>query len=333
VTNLPSSLGIPPFRPPLWLQGGHAQTVAGTFWPGRLPRYQAEARRVTLDDGDVIVVHDDCPPHWQPGGLVTMLIHGLAGCHLSPYMVRIAAKLAARGVRVFRMELRGCGAGAGLARWPYHAGRSDDVRRVVASVAEWTGGSPLVLVGFSLSGNILLKYLGEAPDLVLPNVSRAIAVNPPIDLERCVRTLDRFANRSYDRHFVALLLKQLDKRRRILPDAPMPAQPLRSRRLFDFDDWYTAPISGYGSAREYYERCSSAQFLPRVRVPTTVLTARNDPLVPVEVFQQQALPESVRLVIAEGGGHLGYIARANSDPDTRWLDWRVVDWVTGLTTV
>lgn len=327
MTTVSSDLDIPPFRPSPWLRGGHAQTVAGAFWPGRLPLYQAEPRRVLLGDGDTIVVHDDRPANWQTGGMVAVLMHGLAGCHLSPYMVRIAAKLAARGVRVLRMDLRGCGSGAALARWPYHAGRSDDVQRVVASVAEWTGGSPIVLVGFSLSGNILLKYLGEAPEIVPASVLRAVAVNPPIELERCVRTLDRFANRWYDRHFVGLLLKQLDRRRRMLPDVPLPSRPLATRRLFDFDDWYTAPIAGYGSAKYYYDRCSAGQFLPRIQVPTTILASRDDPMVPVEIFQR-TLPASVRLVVADGGGHLGYIARPNSDPDTRWLDWRVVEWVT-----
>ena len=120
---------LPPFRQHLLFRGGHAQTLAGAYLPGRRYRYRAEQREVTLPDGDRIVLHDDCPAGWQSGQRAALLIHGLAGSHQSGYMQRIAHKLQARGVRAFRMDLRGCGAGAGLARLPYHSGRSEDARR------------------------------------------------------------------------------------------------------------------------------------------------------------------------------------------------------------
>jgi len=319
---------IPPFFPPLWLRGGHVQTLAGAFWPKRLPAYRATPRPVKLDDGDMVVIHDDCPPDWQPGNAAALLMHGLSGCHLSPLLVRLAHKLSACGVRVFRLDLRGCGAGLGLAQKPYHAGCSNDLAQVVTAVLAWCA-SPLTLVGVSLSGNILLKYLGEAPDRVPADVVRAMAINPPIDLARSVATLDRSVNRWYDRHFFVQLTRHLHERRRQLPDAPFPAGAPRSRRLYDFDDWYTAPVSGFGNAATYYARCSAMQFLPHVRVPTAILTARDDPLVPVAMFEEHssAWPSNVHLAIVDGGGHVGYIARRGVDPDVHWLDWRVVEFV------
>jgi predicted alpha/beta-fold hydrolase len=300
------------------------------YWPQRLLDYRAVARWVTLDDGDVVVVHDDCPPDWQPGGVAAILLHGLTGCHLSPLMVRLADKLSARGVRVFRFDMRGCGAGMGLARKPYHAGCSDDLAQVVANVLTWCEAS-LVLIGVSLSGNILLKYLGEAPERVPDAVVAAMAINPPIDLARSVATLDGRVNRWYDRHFVGQLTRHLDEHCRRWPEATLPAgRP--PRRLYDFDDWYTAPTSGFGNAANYYERCSAAQFMPQIRVPTLVLTACDDPMVPVAMFEEShsAWPSNVHLEIVNGGGHVGYLSRRNIDPDVHWLDWRVVECVTGI---
>lgn len=295
------------------------------------------------------MVHDDCPPLWKPTAGAALLLHGLSGSHLSPLLVRLTTKLVERGVRVFRWDLRGCGAGAGLARYPYHAGCSRDLDLVVQSVLTWcefAGDEPssenqcdittaprcqyLILFGVSLGGNILLKYLGENPELVPEQIRQAIAINPPIDLSRSVDTLNGTLNRLYDRHFLGALMKDLDERRRLLPDAPMPSGSSRPRRLRDFDNWYTAPMSGYATADDYYSSCSALQFMPQIRVPTTVITSQDDPMVPGQIFTATADQWSprTRLVMAPRGGHVGYIARRGLDPDEFWLDWRVVDLIT-----
>ena len=360
------------------MTGAHAQTLAAAYWPAQLPEHRAVARRVELDDGDVVVVHDDCPEGWPLDGRVALLAHGLGGCHRSPLLVRLAAKLNERGVRVFRWDMRGCGAGVGLAGRPYHAGCTDDLQRVIASVLEWcsarfmdgqlmfspnangvgAGGgttslppvSPaptplalglsgsleairirLTLFGVSLSGNIVLKYLGESPESVPSQIVQAIAVNPPIDLAASVRTLTGRIKRMYDRHFVGSLTRHLVERQRLRPDAPMPSVSKQPRTLYEFDDWYTAPMSGFPDADTYYARCSAAQFVPHIETPTTIITSCNDPMVPVEMFSPERVQcsQSVRLTIASGGGHVGYIARPGLDPDVHWLDWRVVELVTG----
>jgi len=325
-----------PFEPPWWLRGGHAQTLAGALWPARLPKYRAVARPVVMHDGDAVIVHDDCPTGWRPGDRAALLAHGLGGSSLSPLLVRLVEKLNQRGVRVFRLDMRGCGAGANLARRPYHAGRSDDLAEVVRSVLGWCDAeapsgveTPLVLFGVSLSGNILLKYLGENPEQVPSQVTRAIAVNPPIDLARSVSTLSGPINRWYDRHFVGSLGKHLAEHLQRFPDAHTPCPRTRPRRMHEFDDWYTAPMGGFENGAEYYQRCSAAQFIPGIQVPTTILTSRDDPMVPVETFEaeQSSWPDTVRLTISNGGGHVGYIARKGLDPDIYWLDWRVVEFV------
>jgi len=286
-----------------------------------------------LPDGDILVVHEDCPDDWLPGGRIAILGHGMGGSSRSPLMVRLAAKLIGQGVRVFRYDMRGCGAGMGLAHQPYHAGRSDDLAAVVHSVLKSCQGEPtpsIALVGVSLSGNILLKYLGETADRVPSAVTRAIAINPPIDLARSVAALGRLLNRGYDRYFVGALCRHLMERQRLLPSAPMPTHVFRPRRLEEFDNQFTAPFSGFASGAEYYQQCSANQFLSRIEVPTMVITSSDDPLVPVEMFHKSRSTWSphMRLCVTPGGGHVGYFAQAGIDPDPFWLDWRIMELVT-----
>lgn len=321
---------LTPFRQHPLLRGGHVQTLAGVFLPGARHPYRAQQLRVQLADGDQIVLHDDCPAGWRPGDRTALLIHGLAGCHQSPYMQRIAARLAERGVRTFRMDLRGCGAGFGLARLPYHGGRSEDAAAAIAAIAETCPGSPTTAIGFSLGGNITLKLLGELGDASCGGLDSAIAVCPPIDLQAAVERMALPLNRPYDRHFVRLLLRQLRERQRKLPDAPAPAFKRSPWGLWEFDDQYTAPVSGFGSAANYYRLASSAQFAAAIRRPTLVIASRDDPLAPWRPLQPLADLPCVQLEITERGGHLGFIGTAGIDPDRRWLDWRIVEWVAAI---
>jgi predicted alpha/beta-fold hydrolase len=319
----------PEFNPHPLLRGGHAQTLAGILVRSGAFVETATRREVLLGDGDRIVLHDDCPADWTAGGPTTLLIHGLAGCHASPYMRRIARKLNARGVRTFRMDLRGCGAGLELARYPYHSGRSEDAAAALAAIGELCPGSPTTLVGFSLGGNIALKLLGEAPHALPANLRRAVAVCPPVDLLECVTAIARGVNRIYDRYFTRLLMEQVATRRRLLPETVVPPEwPDRKARrsILEFDERFTAPVSGFGTAANYYRLCSSARFIPQIRLPTVILAAADDPLVPVGAFGRLALPREVTLYVTRHGGHLGFLARSNGDPDRRWLDWRVVEW-------
>ncbi len=220
-------------------------------------------------------------------------------------------------------------AGWGCRRFPYHSGRSEDAATALKTIGELCPGSPAALVGFSLGGNITLKLLGETAHQLPDNLDRAMAVCPPVDLLACVRSLGRGINRLYDRHFVQLLRQQLSALHKLIPDAPMLPAKSSPRGVFDFDEIFTAPVCGFGTALNYYRLCSSAQFIPEIRIPTMILAAADDPLVPGAVFADLRLSSSVRLNIPRSGGHLGFIGQRNGDGDRRWMDWRVVEWVEG----
>ncbi|MBS0263007.1 MAG: alpha/beta fold hydrolase [Planctomycetes bacterium] len=317
------------FVPHPLFPSGHLQTLAGVYWPRAGHTDAAQQHTLTLPDGDRVILHDNCPPDWHPGDRTALLIHGLSGSYASPYMIRISRKLAQRGVRAFCLDLRGCGAGLGLARLPYHSGRSEDAAAALRFIHHLCPGSPTALIGFSLGGNITLKLIGETPSALPANLERAIAVCPPVDLLACVQGLTRGVNRLYDRHFVNALNRQILDLRQHIPDAPqLPGREL-PKGVFDFDDRFTAPVCGFGTALNYYRLCSSAQFVPEIRLPTVILAAGNDPLVPADVFQTLAYPRTVRLVLTRSGGHMGFIARRTPrDPDRHWMDWRILEWTT-----
>jgi uncharacterized protein len=319
---------IPTFKPHPFLRNGHAQTLAGVYLPSGRFGEDAVQRRVPLPDGDTVVLHDDLPVAWRPSDRTALLLHGLAGCHQSSYMLRIARKLVQHGVRTFRMDLRGCGAGEGLASRPYHAGRSEDARSVLEYLQTLCPGSPVTIVGFSLSGNIVLKLVGESPQGVPINVEKAAAVCPSLDLSLCARSLVGPVQKLYERHFVWLLCRQIESNRRLRPEVPALVSRRRPKTLLAFDDIYTGPVCGFGTAENYYSTNSARRHVAHIRLPTLILTAEDDPLVPSASFHGLEPSSSVLFHQTEHGGHLGYVGKPGVDADLHWMDWRIVDWIT-----
>ena len=317
MSNPPTIL---PFRPYWLFRGGHAQTLAGMYWPSSNATYAATPIRIALADGDHIVLHDDRPVEWTEHDRVALLIHGLAGCHGSGYMVRTASKLVASGVRVFRMDMRGCGAALGWARLPGHAGRTEDVSAAIEHIANLCPHAPLTLVGFSMGGNVALGTLANASAHQLGNLVRGIAVAPPVDLSKCCRELRRGLSQAYDRYLIRLMVR----RWRQTGGAITGATPTS---IYQFDDEITAPTSGFRDAEDYYARCSSGPRLSEISLPTKILAAKNDPLVAFAALEQAKRSSFVELFVTDCGGHLGYISARCDAPDGRWLDKIVVDWV------
>jgi predicted alpha/beta-fold hydrolase len=228
---------ILPFRPLPFLANPHVQTIVASqlYVPIEPP---SVTRVVPLPDGDHIALEVATPAAWQPQQATVIMVHGLCGCHRSPYMMRLAYKLWHHGVRAVRMNLRGCGSGFGLARQPYHSGRSADVWCVLQALQQETPQSPTTLLGFSLGGNIALKLAGELQDTAATYLKQVIAVCPPADLAACSRLLGQPANRLYERRFLRLLRVAVEARQQRFPDVPRIALPARLY-LFTLDIMFT----------------------------------------------------------------------------------------------
>ncbi len=343
------------FRPHPLLWNGHAQTLAAAYLMPAPRLLHTERHVVSLDDGDRLALHDDCPASWRPGDRCVLLIHGLSGCHGSPYLRRMTSKLMRAGVRVFRLDQRGSGAGALLANFTYHSGRSGDVVATCRLIGDLTGQSPLSVIGFSLGGNLTLKMLGD-PEVPAPaNVVGGMAVCPPVNLAACLESLSMGWNRLYNRYFAKSCVRQVLDRARKLREFALPNQwrcdagevaAIRKQHgrqavvcetasgwvafrqpsgMREFDGAFTAPLAGYDSADDYYERCSGGQFVPTISIPTVILAAEDDPMVPVSTIRLLDTPPSVRVELLAGGGHLGFIgAPRQHHADGCWLDARVM---------
>lgn len=319
--------GLAAFRPHPLLRSGHMQTIYGAMVSGPLPPYQAQTQIIPLPDGEALVAHEEqtsSPP--PPDAPLVVLVHGLGGDHRSPYLRRIASRLAASGMRVWRADLRGCGAGLRYAYRPAHAGSSSDLAAIVSAAQQRYPESRQAIAAFSLGGNLLLKMLGELAEdperleIDPAQIVQAIAVAPPADLHGCTANMERFSRMLYTRYYLKLLARQVRERadhwdawRSISPASP-------PRTIRQFDHWYTAPLAGFSSTDEYYTQSSSARWLSKVAVPTALLIDQHDPIIPFGAFDGHRFSPSISVEVTRFGGHLGYIARDRLGRVRRWMD-------------
>jgi predicted alpha/beta-fold hydrolase len=312
------------FRPLPLLGNPHLQTLLGAFLPGRWCPPPDRRHVVRLPDGDGLLLHENVPPGWRPGGPMALLVHGLTGSHASTHVRRLAGRLLARRVRVVRIDLRGTGYGLPLARGFYHAGRSDDLRAALLAMQAWSPSSPLLLLGVSLGGALALKLAGEK---LVPNLARVAALAPPLDLVRCSALLSRPGNRIYEDNFVRDLVADARRRQRLFPDLP-PLRLPRRPTLAQFDELYTAPRSGFAGALDYYTKASCAPLIERIAVPALLLTARDDPFIAVQPFEELKAPPHVTVRILARGGHVGFLGRDGAG-GFRWAERYAVEWLLG----
>jgi predicted alpha/beta-fold hydrolase len=261
-----------------------------------------ETMLVPVSESSAVQVQINHPPGSSHGTL--LLVHGMGGSAESGYMRRTAAQALGRGWTPVRMNLRNCGGTEALSRTLYNAGQSADVGRVLGALEAAGLPRPFAAVGFSLGGNLVLRHAALAG--VGCRADSVFAINPPIDLERCARALELPANRVYQMYYTRKLVRAL---RRILAvrklsGFPPPDRSIRSVRRFD--QLYTAPDGGFASAEEYYAQASAAPHLGRLTRPAVVISAADDPVVPVEMFAPHHGLERVRFVHPRQGGHCGY---------------------------
>ena len=187
-------------------------------------------------------------------------------------------------------------------------------------------GAQLALIGFSLGANLVLKLASEASEMPLDGLDCVLAANPPIDLARCSRQIQRKENGIYDRNFVRQLRAEIKALHTIFPDLEPITFP-KSMTLFDFDDLYTAPRNGFLDADDYYSRNSAKDFISRIEVPGLIIHATDDPFIPVDPFYEISFPSGLALELIPGGGHLGYLSSRPWNGDRRWLDVRLCVWL------
>jgi len=322
---------VPPFVPPRLLRNRHLMTLVPRYWSrGQLLAGIPSERRVFRTDPDTQLV-GFC--HWQPNrqaASTALLLHGLEGCCDSHYMHGIAAKAYAAGLNVVRMNQRTCGGTEHLSPTLYNSGLSTDYRSVLRELAVTEQSNRIWLIGYSMGGNLLLKSTGEMGSSE-PALAGTVAVCPNIDPTLCVIELERPGNWIYHQHFLTHLKARLRRKAALFPGKWDLNGLEHITRISEFDDRYTAPDGGFRSGSDYYDRAGARHVLGSIAVPTTIITAQDDPFIPYSMFATPAIQRNphIHLIAPVHGGHCGFFQTRRTDEDRYWVENRIIEIVTG----
>jgi predicted alpha/beta-fold hydrolase len=322
------------FEPRRGLTNGHAQTIAGNFYPRPAFRLAAEAETVEVDpsNGSRVLCH--C--HWQPeavraGRLTVVLAHGLEGSSESGYIRGIAARAWEAGCNVVRMNMRTCGGTEALTPTLYHSGLSGDLGAVIRHFSGQHGLERVAVVGYSMGGNMSLKLAGEWGSS--GPLAAVATVCPAIDLAVGADALHEGFNRAYEWKFLRGLMARYGRKATLFPEIYAPRHeigPVRSIR--EFDNKIVARYWGFRNADDYYHHAASARVVERIAVPTLILRAQDDPfirLIPETRTKLLANPW-VSLVETRHGGHCGYLSREEGE-ESHWAEATVMRFLRAAT--
>ncbi len=304
-----------PFKP--LFNNPHVLTILGNFWPRKydFSRFPMESRLIRTDDDTQILVQTQRPEGTPRGEVI--LLHGLEGGGDSGYIVSMAWDLLNAGYTAHRFHMRTCGNTEHLCKTLYHAGLTSDLYSFLQQIKAENTGTPVLLCGFSLGGNVSLKMAGELGRTDL--IAGVCVVSTPIDLAMGVVRMGQRDNRLYEERFMKRM------RQRLLATGRFPKDVLEAARtIYEIDDKVTAPSFGFDGADHYYATQSSKDFLHGIRVPTLMIQAKDDTFIPFAMYSNPAIAANpnIRLLVTEHGGHLGYLSRTKP---RFWIDDVVVE--------
>ncbi len=319
------------FEPARWLRNRHAQTMYPSLpWAWR-SRPTLRREQLELPDGDVTavdwLVDADSVPDSAP---LLVILHGLEGSAESSYARMLMEAARDRGWRCCVLHFRDCGDYRNRLPRRYHAGETNDLRyfldNLQAERAVSQNEGPLLAVGYSLGGNVLLKYLGESGDET--PLSAATAVCVPLDLHECAIALNTGFSKLYQRYLLKRMKKSVARKFDRHTAAFDWNLAMASRTFGEFDDHVTAPLHGFDGMQDYYDRCSSLRFLNGIQKPTLVINALDDPFMTERVIpDEDMLSEYVTIEVAEAGGHVGFINGGPPWRPTYYLPGRILEFL------
>lgn len=309
---------------PTGLRDAHLATI----WPvvfRRVDGVRYSRVRIATPDDDFL----DVDRFGEGSDRVAIVSHGLEGSSEATHVRGMARALASDGWSVLAWNFRGCSGAPNRCLRSYHSGATDDLATVVEHSLRASGVRELALVGFSLGGNLTLKFLGDAGEALDPRIRRAFAVSVPCDLASSAARLAVPGNWIYMWRFLRALRTKLRAKAGRFPGR-LDLRGIAAIRTFrEFDERYTAPIHGFSGAEDYWRRCSCRPVLSRIRRPTLLLNARNDPFLGSACFPyaEAAASEWLALETPAHGGHVGFLMRG--DRSRTWAERRAVEFLAG----
>ncbi len=316
------------FTPARWLKNRHAQTIYPSFpWAWRsapaLRRQELE-----LPDGDITAVD------WLVGGdelpgtaPLLVILHGLEGSAESSYARMLMESALSMGWRSCVLHFRDCGDYRNRLPRRYHAGETNDLRYFLETLHKAPEASenagPIIAVGYSLGGNVLLKYLGESRDETPLRAATAVCV--PLNLHECAEALDQGFSRIYQRYLLKRMKQSVTRKFDRHTAAFDWTKAMSARTFAEFDDWVTAPLHGFDGMQDYYDRCSSTHFLANIERPTLIINALDDPFMTRDVIpHEDKLSAHVTLEVSAAGGHVGFVSGGMPWKPTFYLPERIL---------
>ncbi|OAN17079.1 hydrolase [Photobacterium jeanii] len=313
------------FTPAKGLSNPHLQTLLPRFLR-RTPLFTPHTERLETSDGDFLdIAWTDVPTNSKPNQPILVLFHGLEGSFHSPYANGLLHAAQQQGWLGVMMHFRGCSGEINRVARSYHSGETSDARFFIQWLRQQFPTAPLLAVGVSLGGNMLVNYLAEYGDD--SQLTAAQVISPPLDLNACAERIEQGFSKVYKQYLLSSMKKNLSQKIALLPEAmPLAAHHVANiRTLRQFDDQVTAPLHGYQDASDYYQRCSGLPRLHQVTIPLRVIHAADDPFMTTDVIPAQPLPAHIDYHLSEKGGHVGFVTGSWRNPSF-WLESTVPHW-------
>jgi predicted alpha/beta-fold hydrolase len=334
VQTIRSVLNEKPFIPHRHFVNGHAQTLAAYLWQRRLERRNHVSDKERLFEVQPGVrLLGRCRWFQEKRDHPTLLVvHGLEGSAESHYMLGTADKAFRSGFNVVRLNMRNCGNTEHLTPTLYHSGLSDDIRAIVNELIVVDGLRRIFVAGFSMSGNIVLKYAGENGERSPAELKGICAVSPSADLNACANAINSPSNWLYRQSFMVSLRRRIRAKHKLYPQSYDISGLSKVRTIRQFDDRYTAIDGGFRNADDYYEKSSALPLIENIRKPTLIIHAQDDPFVPFKPLTDPSVAANpyVIMLAPEHGGHVGFVANNTASEDRFWAENRVVEFCARL---
>jgi len=317
-----------PFIPYRLLKQGDAQTLGAYLWPRRFrlrDHSGDEERLFEVEPGSQVLAH--C--RWQPDRAeqpTLVMWHGMEGSTASAYMLTTADKMFRAGFNVVRVNFRNCGGTEHLSPTLYHGGMTGDLRIVIDELIKHDGLSRIFVAGFSLGGNMVLKLAGEYGDNPPAEVKAVCVVSPSIDLRASTTLMARRRNWIYQQDFLRRLKNRIKVKEKLFPGRYDVSLLNGVRSVEQFDNQYVAPHFGFRDANDYYAKASSRPFIGRIRIPTLIIHAKDDPFIPFDPMRDPSIASNpyVLLLATEQGGHVAFVS-ASTGEGRFWAESRIID--------
>lgn len=316
-----------PFEPAWWLNNAHLQTIYPAFWRPKTELPERRRERLITPDNDFL----DLDWYGQGNGAIVVLLHGLTGSSNSGYIKGLQKKLSDQGFRSAALNFRGCSGELNRKARCYHSGETEDIQFLYRTLKQREPDTPIAVVGFSLGGNVLLKWLGEQQDRV--KLFAAVAVSVPFVLSTCATKMDTGFSKLYRnsligelKHYITEKISKLEQ----IGDLN-EAQKVKDigdlakvKSFWEYDHRVVAFLHGYLNVHDYYQRASSRPFIKTITNPTLLIQAKDDPfMVPEVIPGQHELSASVRLEVSNSGGHVGFVGGTVPFRPEFWLEHRI----------